>query len=654
MYQKFKKEIESAIKIRVLESELLNLFSKGLLNGTVHTCVGQEMIGVMVSKYLVKDDFVVSNHRGHGHYLARTGDYKGLLAEIMGRSSGCSGGVGGSQHLVNDNYLSNGIQGGMAPIAAGVALSNKVNKINSISVVYIGDGTLGQGVLYETFNICANWDLPVVFVLEDNKYAQSTSSRQTFSGSKKFRAEGFGLEYFNVCSNNIEDLDEITNKAISFARDKKKPVLLHIDTYRLNSHSKGDDNRSFEEVDVNKQKDLLNHIKTLTPDYFQEYYKKSQKEIDIIIDEVLLEPKLSSSSFLMDIPYLVSIKSKLIELEGKQKNKKRINEEVHDGIRAVFESDSSFLLGEDIEYTNQYTKIPYGGAFKVSNNLSIDYPDRVKNTPISEQAITGIATGLALKGNKSIVEIMFGDFTTLIVDQLQQHASKFKKMYADKVHCPVIVRTPMGGGRGYGPTHSQSLESLFYSILGLRIVALNKYSSSRDLLINICKESKEPTLLIENKTLYTQKRCDHQEIFGYLIENTDDSFPQTLIRPIEQSPHITLMCYGGTATMVKDVLEILAQNDFFVEVIIPTSLKPFNTYQLEMSLERTGKMLTIEEGNKFGGILGSISLNMHEQGLKFGYSSLSTQSILSCAIDAEMDALPSVNAIVEKCLEVLK
>ena len=202
MYQQFEKEIASAIKIRALETELLNLFSKGLLNGTVHTCVGQEIIGVIVSKYLAKDDFVVSNHRGHGHYLARTGDYKGLIAEVMGRSTGCAGGVGGSQHLVNDNYLSNGIQGGMAPIAAGVAFSNKVNQKDAISLVYLGDGTLGQGVLYETFNICANWNLPVVFVLEDNQYAQSTSVKQTFSGNKKARAQGFGLEYHQLADSN--------------------------------------------------------------------------------------------------------------------------------------------------------------------------------------------------------------------------------------------------------------------------------------------------------------------------------------------------------------------------------------------------------------------------------------------------------------------
>ena len=128
MFKSHIKEIKKAIEIRALETEMLNFFSKGLLNGTVHTCVGQEIIGVIVAKYLEKNDFVVSNHRGHGHYIARTNDTKGLLAEVMGKVSGCSGGVGGSQHLVNDNYLSNGIQGGMAPIAAGIGLANKLAK----------------------------------------------------------------------------------------------------------------------------------------------------------------------------------------------------------------------------------------------------------------------------------------------------------------------------------------------------------------------------------------------------------------------------------------------------------------------------------------------------------------------------------------------
>ncbi|MDA9320121.1 thiamine pyrophosphate-dependent enzyme, partial [bacterium] len=161
---KFINEIKKAIEIRLVEERLLTLFSEGELNGTVHTAVGQEFIGVFISKYLNNGDFITSNHRGHGHYLARFGNIKGLLAEIMGKEDGISGGYGGSQHFVDTDYLSNGIQGGMLPIAAGVALSFKMKKTPNVAISYIGDGTLGEGIVYEVMNITSVYELPLLIV----------------------------------------------------------------------------------------------------------------------------------------------------------------------------------------------------------------------------------------------------------------------------------------------------------------------------------------------------------------------------------------------------------------------------------------------------------------------------------------------------------
>ncbi|MDA9656640.1 thiamine pyrophosphate-dependent enzyme [Candidatus Marinimicrobia bacterium] len=192
----YKKEIKDGILIRAVEEKLLELFSEGKLNGTVHTCVGQELTGVFVSKYLIDEDHIVSNHRGHGHYLSKFKDIQGLIGEVMGKKSGCSGGYGGSQHLVNKNYLSNGIQGGMLPIAAGISLYFKLEKLNNISVAYIGDGTLGEGILYETINIASKWSLPLLIVLENNSYAQSTSIKQSFSGNLKKTSRGIWAIFF--------------------------------------------------------------------------------------------------------------------------------------------------------------------------------------------------------------------------------------------------------------------------------------------------------------------------------------------------------------------------------------------------------------------------------------------------------------------------
>src|SRR5450759_2599072 len=166
--------IKQALLIRIVEEKFLQLFSEGKLNGTVHTCVGQEFSALAFAGQLKKKDFVFSNHRCHGHYIAFTRDVRGLIAELLGKSTGTSGGIGSSQHLCHDNFFSNGVQGGIVPVAAGYALGNKLMQNGAIGVVYIGDGTLGEGVLYETMNIISKWSIPLLIVCENNFYAQST------------------------------------------------------------------------------------------------------------------------------------------------------------------------------------------------------------------------------------------------------------------------------------------------------------------------------------------------------------------------------------------------------------------------------------------------------------------------------------------------
>src|SRR5580693_2414746 len=178
-----------AILIRAFEQRLLQLFSEGRLFGTVHTCIGQEFTGIAVAEHLQPGDLIFSNHRCHGHYLARTGDVAGLLAEIMGRETGTCGGRGGSQHICAGGVFSNGVQGGIAPVSAGLALAQRLNKTNNIVTVFIGDGTLGEGTLYETLNLASKWNLPLLIVLENNSYAQSTSQSETLAGDIRQRAE---------------------------------------------------------------------------------------------------------------------------------------------------------------------------------------------------------------------------------------------------------------------------------------------------------------------------------------------------------------------------------------------------------------------------------------------------------------------------------
>src|SRR5690349_19721372 len=187
------RHIKEALRIRIVEEKFLKLFSEGKLNGTVHTCVGQEFSALAFAGQLKKKDFVFSNHRCHGHYIAFTGDVRGLLAELLGKASGVSGGIGSSQHLCNKNFYSNGIQGGIVPVAAGYALGNKLKGNDAIGIVFIGDGTLGEGALYETMNIISKWEIPLLIVCENNFYAQSTPQSVNLAGDILSRASAFGI-----------------------------------------------------------------------------------------------------------------------------------------------------------------------------------------------------------------------------------------------------------------------------------------------------------------------------------------------------------------------------------------------------------------------------------------------------------------------------
>ncbi len=236
--------------IRRFEERLLELFDTGVLNGTTHACIGQEADAVAVSDQLRAGDHVFSNHRCHGHYLARTGDARGLMAEIMGLPEGVCGGIGGSQHLAAPGFKSNGVQGGIVPAAAGIALGYELAGTDDISVVFIGDGTLGEGLVYESLNLASLWNLPLLVVVEDNGWSQSTPSRLNLAGSIRGRFEAFGIQVEEVDSTDVLEIEAAAAPAVRYVREHRAPCALVIHTYRLCHHSKNDDNRPVEEVEA--------------------------------------------------------------------------------------------------------------------------------------------------------------------------------------------------------------------------------------------------------------------------------------------------------------------------------------------------------------------------------------------------------------------
>lgn len=244
--------------IRRFEETLLQMFSEGLLVGTTHTCIGQEADAVGVIDHLDPGhDVVVSNHRCHGHFLAFTGDRVGLLAEVMGRTIGVSGGKGGSQHLCAPNFYTNGIQGSIVPLASGIAMAQAIEGGEGITVVFIGDGTLGQGAVYECLNMASLWNLPLLIVVEDNLYAQTTPKALAVAGVVGARAEAFGVHNRTLASTDVTQVHELAGEVIHHVRTERRPAMLTLQTYRLAAHSKGDDTRDPAEIEAQRRHDPL-------------------------------------------------------------------------------------------------------------------------------------------------------------------------------------------------------------------------------------------------------------------------------------------------------------------------------------------------------------------------------------------------------------
>lgn len=591
--------IRKALLTRLVEERLLELYHQGMLSGTIHTCIGQELSGAVVTECLEPGDTIFSNHRCHGHFLSFTDQAEGLIAEIMGKATGVCGGRGGSQHLCYGGFYANGVQGGIVPVAAGLALAHALDGNRRIATVFIGDGTLGEGVLYETLNIVAKWELPLLVVVENNHYAQSTHQRETLAGTIADRAAAFAIPYASGTTWEWEQLYATTRELVATMRHTGRPALLQIDTVRLKAHSKGDDTRDPSEIAPFEARDPLNRLLAAGSTTIQALHADLMARVDRAVeaaaaaDDPELRPQHPAPVPAWRTHHLPTAQ--------------RMVSAIHEALATLLErSPRTLLLGEDI-------RAPYGGAFKVTQELSLRYPERVRNTPISEAAIVGLGSGLALGGYLALVEIMFGDFMTLTLDQILNHAAKFREMYDEQVRTTFIVRTPMGGGRGYGPTHSQTLERHFLGIPGLSIVALTTLMAPLQLYERIVTERLSVTLVLEQKALYPRHlRATLPPGFRALA--TDEAFPTIWVKPESSSVDVTLIGYGGTSEMLVEVaVQLFQEDDLVAQIFCPTQIYPFDVGPLLAPLATSRMLVLVEEGQGFASFSSEVIAQLAER-----------------------------------------
>ena len=620
--------------IRRFEETVERLFSEGRITGTAHTCIGQEAVAVGVAAALGPDDAMTSTHRGHGHLLARGGDPVRLLAELFGEESGYSGGRGGSQMMMVPElgfYGTNGITGASVAFAAGLALKAKMAGEGRVVAAFLGDGASSQGIVHETMNLASLWKLPVVFVCEVNGYAMSTPTARGVSvASLAERARaGYAMEAESVDGNDVIAVRDAMARLVAHARAGNGPAFLECRTYRLSGHSRGDQRvyRTREEETDARRNDPVERCKRLilaTKNTKDAKSAKSAEEIEKRVEEEIAALTYSLTS----LPILARGEAAKDELETRNQKPGQGNSQLstltshlstssiiyyplsiicylprsstgatalRSTLSAALAADPrTFIIGEDIGV--------YGGSFGVTRGLIDEFgPERVRDTPISEAAITGVAIGAAVAGARPIVEIMFMDFMTLCVDPLVNMAAKLKGIYG--LDCPLVIRSAMGAGRSYGATHSQCLERLFAGIPGLKVVAGSTGPECAGLLLGALADP-GPVLVLEHKLIYPMRFEGGDKV---------SPIPPGSARIAREGTDVTIVAWSYMVHEALRAAEALAEEEIEAEVVDLRSIAPIDAETLAASAAKTGRVLVVEEGSVTGGVSAEVACAITER-----------------------------------------
>lgn len=606
--------------IRRFEERLEKLFAGGELSGTTHVCIGQEAVAVGVNAALEAGDIVVSNHRGHGHLLARGGEAGRLMAEIFGRRDGYSLGRGGSQHVAaaDIGFLgANGITGGGIPVAAGQALALKRSPGNRRMVCcFFGDGAANQGTFAESLNMAALWGLPVLYVIENNGWAFSTRLEDGCAFPEPAcrhlagRAAPFGISHATVDGNDVAAVAAAAGDAADRVRAGGGPFLLECLTYRLAGHSKSDscEYRTRQEEQEARERCPLARARGsllamgVASDELDGLEMRACETVEAAVEFARCSPVLPVAEAAARVYARPIVPAGVTdpteneagdapELWGWQAIQLALAEELRrDG--------NVMMMGQDIA--------GYGGAFKVTRGMVREFgAGRVLNMPISENGATGLAIGAAMLGLRPVIEMMFADFALLAFDQLANGAAKFHYMYAGQVRVPLTVRLPSGGYRGYGPTHSQCVEAHFQGVPGLKIVAPSSPRQARALLKAAIRDD-DPVLFVEHKLIYGMREK---------VPVAEELAPLGRARLVRSGGDVTVAAYGYMVTLALRAAESLAAEGIGVEVLDLRTIRPLDENALLESVGRTQHLVTLEEGPIAGGIGAEVAALVAEKAI---------------------------------------
>ncbi len=589
--------------IRTFEDRAKELFEQGAILGTAHSCVGQEAIAVGAAGVMRKGDYVVGHHRSHGHLIAAGADLHRMMAEMFGKRTGYCRGLGGSMHIADlelDILGCNGIVGAGIPHAAGAGLTARLRGTGRAVLSFFGDGAAGQGAAHEGMNLAATWQLPVVFICENNQFALSAEWRaQRAVQDLALRAEGYGMPGAIVDGNDLVAVEDAVEEALVRARAGEGPSFLEMKTFRRLQHSMRanlPDVRDPGLVAEWEGRDPLPRLAALL-------FELGEADVD---DLAAVEAAVAAEVEAAVARGLADDDAGADDLAGavlaplaRHPSPPDAGERALAFVPAIREAldlelaadPDVVVIGEDVGRI--------GGLFRASEGLYERYgAERVRDTPLTESGFVGCGIGAALTGLRPVVELQFSDFAGVAFDQILNQAAKLRFMMGGTPTLPLVIRMVGGGGVRLGAQHSQSLEALFAHIPGLVVVMPSNPYDAKGLLAASIRDD-NPVVFLEQKLLFFSDPAPVPEQ-RYLIE-------LGRARVVKEGTDATVVALGALVPHAIRAARELAAEGISVEIVDPRTLVPLDTDAIAASAAKTHRVVVAHEAVRFGGFGGEIA-----------------------------------------------
>jgi len=597
------------IKPRLIEEKMLILIRQGKVSKWF-SGIGQEAISVGVTAVLDKDEYILPMHRNLGVFTGRDIPLSRLFAQWQGKASGFTKGRDRSFHFGTQEYKIIGMISHLGPqlgVADGIALANRLSNNKKVTAVFTGEGATSEGDFHEALNIAAVWELPVLFIVENNGYGLSTPTNEQYRCENiADKGIGYGMESHIIDGNNILQVFTKLTEIVASLRENPRPVLLEFKTFRMRGHEEASGTKYVpqELMDMWAIKDPVDNYRkylkkegVLSEQYDELLRAELKSEIDENYHKASAEPAIEAilSEELNDVykPH------KYQEVApGNDIDNIRMIDAISQGLKQSMQRHENLvIMGQDIA--------EYGGAFKITDGFVAEFgKDRVRNTPICESAIVSAGMGLSINGYKSVIEMQFADFVSTGFNPIVNYLAKVH--YRWQENADVVVRMPCGAGVQAGPFHSQTNEAWFTKTPGLKVVYPAFPYDAKGLLATAINDP-NPVMFFEHKALY---RSIYQD-----VPKDYYTIPFGKAAILKEGENVTVISFGAG---VHWALETLDKNpDIKADLLDLRSLQPLDTETIFSSVKKTGKVIILQEDTLFGGIASDISAMIMEECFKY-------------------------------------